>query len=244
MNSTPAFRHGTWDELIYNQVFLGNEYGLPDKLPDNTIVVDIGAHIASFSMLALHRGARRAYAFEAGLHNFKMCEANLYREIKEGRSHVFNAAVWHSQANRLPYSMSSDAKNTGGNNTWSLPEESKEYDMVRTVTLDNIVGGIDSQRFLKPGDREPSTEEYNLIIKIDAEGSEFGILYASELFSKASLIVGEYHDFILPPPESATQPEFPEYNHVELERHLQLAGYKTKFEPTAGNLGHFFAEKV
>src|SRR5215217_6544055 len=41
-------RPDTMDDAIFREVVQGNEYRLPEKIRDDDIVVDIGAHIGSF----------------------------------------------------------------------------------------------------------------------------------------------------------------------------------------------------
>ena len=43
------FRQDTWDPLIYHSVAIANEYELPECFCESDIVIDIGAHIGSFT---------------------------------------------------------------------------------------------------------------------------------------------------------------------------------------------------
>lgn len=88
----------------------GGEYGDLD-FTDKT-VVDIGAHIGAFSVLAALRGARRVLAFEASAENHAMlvvnCEPFPMVECHHG-------AVWRSDvdAGVLPQSSSPLSRQTG-----------------------------------------------------------------------------------------------------------------------------------
>jgi hypothetical protein len=66
-------REGTWDRLIFEEVIAG-EYGNLDFA--GKTVVDIGAHIGAFSVLAALRGARRVLAFEASAENHALLVSN------------------------------------------------------------------------------------------------------------------------------------------------------------------------
>jgi len=68
-----VIREGTWDKSIFDTVMQG-EYGDIDFA--GKTVVDIGAHIGGFSILAALGGARRVVAFEAGAENYALLVAN------------------------------------------------------------------------------------------------------------------------------------------------------------------------
>jgi len=162
------FRADTWDTDIYKCVAIFNEYKLPEKFEPNTIVIDIGAHIGSFSKTCINRGAETILAFEPHPENFKLCAENV------PEAQVFNLAV-HSDYSSISLPIEFPGVNTGGLAV-SEGKPSGCY-LSPTITLNEIT---------KPF-------KYISIIKLDCEGSEYSILSDFKEFSKVKEFVGEYH---------------------------------------------------
>lgn len=179
MNQSPfRFRPQTIDDVVFRHVVTENEYKVPSSLGPDDLVIDIGAHIGSFSYLCWSAGSRCIEAFEADPENASLARENL---ALPGIA-VVEKAVWRSDiaVDVLHHSgyvaMRSDGPdpvsvNTGGGCILSgngLP--------VDVVSLDEVIG-----------DREVS------LLKIDCEGSEYPILLTSSRLSQVRRIVGEYH---------------------------------------------------
>src|SRR5262245_1903822 len=64
-------RPGTWDAALVRESGVENRYGLPDRIPEGSIILDIGAHIGGFAVEAAGRGAV-VWAFEPDPENFAM----------------------------------------------------------------------------------------------------------------------------------------------------------------------------
>jgi FkbM family methyltransferase len=174
-----TFRKDTWDRQIFEAIIRG-EYGSLDFA--GKIVVDIGAHIGSFSIFAALRGARKVLAFEAGADNFEYLCRNC-RTVPSVECH--HAAVWRSDISDtvLGWKASTNAENTGGGSVLDgeivagVSISNASANSVGTISLDTIiaqVGHID-------------------LLKIDAEGSEYPILLTSRQLHRVTEIVGEYH---------------------------------------------------
>lgn len=160
-------RAGTWDEDIYQSVFSENEYMIENFA--GATVVDIGAHVGCFSVLAHNGGARSVYAFEPNEDNFKLLNQNSQGTSITARKY----AVRESSGSFCKSIQSHDMRNTGG-----CPVAASDTG-VPTISLDDIinwVGQID-------------------ILKIDCEGSEYKALLPCEKIRKVKLIAGEYHRF-------------------------------------------------
>lgn len=231
MNRHPAFRKGTWDEAIYNQVYLYNEYGLPPTLPPNTVVIDIGAHIGSFSMLAIDRGAISVAAYEANTENYLLAAHNT-QDFKIGsRVRVREQAVWHERGFRS-FWPSTLEENTGGGNVWTPPAEGG-FNKVECVTLNDAIA--DAMY------RAPVKDNCHMIVKLDCEGSEFPILLSSVnkplLTLHVNELMGEYHNFDKVPDEFAGW-GMP-FTIAHLDDYLKQLGYEGWYKPSAENLGHF-----
>jgi len=175
-----ALREWSWDRLIVDGVLRG-EYGALDVR--GKVVVDVGAHIGAFSLLAAEHGAERVLAFEPGAENFRLLAINAATcaAIEPRR-----AAVWRSDRvePRVAWRASSNARNTGGGTVLEARAiagasmvEGERHE-VATVALDAII-----ERAGRIG-----------LLKIDAEGSEYPILATSRCLDRVDAIVGEWHE--------------------------------------------------
>ena len=165
-NGVLHVRGGTYDQVIFQSVYVENEYQINNF--EDKIVVDIGAHIGSFSMLAAQSGAKKVLAFEANKGNFRLLKSNLQSTFVE----VYNLAVYDSDGSNFQSIPSYDAANTGG-----CPVGKIEKGGVLSISLDIIIsmaGFID-------------------VLKLDCEGSEYPIILGCENLKKIKAIVGEYH---------------------------------------------------
>ena len=176
------FRPNTYDESIWGDSTERNAYGLPEKLPEGSIIIDIGCHIGSFSYEAAKRGASKIYAFEASLENYKIASQNLKEYINSGVVELFHLAVWDKPDEEITLNTGEvDTLNTGGyslfKNWWSEATNEKTL----TTTLDIIL-----KDYIKLQPVE--------IIKFDCEGSEYKIFYSSRMFDQyVKRMVGETH---------------------------------------------------
>ncbi|MBW4522911.1 MAG: FkbM family methyltransferase [Scytolyngbya sp. HA4215-MV1] len=176
--SSFSLRPGTIDEVVYRAVIEHNEYRIPPLLAETDIIIDIGAHIGSFSWLCWSRGARMIEAFEADPENASYARRNLentsvvLKQMAVWRSDRPQAVLYHSgYTNMLPGGPDPVGVNTGGGNVFSTSGTPLE-----TIALDKIIG-----------DRTIS------MLKIDCEGSEYPILLTSQKLKQVRTIVGEYH---------------------------------------------------
>lgn len=178
LSASFTFRPGTIDPVVYRHVVVENEYRIPPRLEPEGLILDIGAHIGSFSHLCWSAGARRIEAFEADSANAALARQNLayaaipVREIAVWRSDRTHDTLYHSGYT----AMAADgpdpvAVNTGGGHVFAPKGRP-----VETLPLDVLIG-----------DREVS------LLKLDCEGSEFPILLTSSRLANVRRIVGEYH---------------------------------------------------
>lgn len=159
------FREHTQDVAIFQNVTRG-EYG-PLAFAGRR-VLDVGAHIGGFSVLAASSGAQQVHAFEANEANHELLSKNC-----DGLPVVCHlAAVWRSDIQeRLVWQPSLDLPNTGGGGM-AYGESNLEV-----LGLDDIL------KTYGPFD----------ILKLDCEGAEIPILLTSNNFQQIPLLVGEYH---------------------------------------------------
>lgn len=172
------FRPNTIDNVVFRHIVTENEYRIPTRLDPNSLIIDIGAHIGSFSYLCWCAGARFIEAFEADPDNADLARENL---ANTGIT-VVEKAVWRSDVDvdKLHHSGYVDmcpdgpdpvSVNTGGGHVFASSGLE-----VATISLDDVIG-----------DRKIS------LLKIDCEGSEYPILLTSKRLCQVRRIVGEYH---------------------------------------------------
>lgn len=220
-------RAHSWDRTIFGNV-IGGEYGPIDFA--GKAVVDVGAHIGSFSILAATSGARRILAYEAGAENFGLLVRNC-AALPAVECH--HAAVWRSDMREpeLEWREAANRENTGGGTVLDCesiagePAAAGPGAPVATVALDAIIeraGTVD-------------------LLKIDAEGSEYPILFTSAKLDRVGAIVGEYHEVTGLRGRSAIA-GFPEWSADRLAGHLERAGFRVSLR-RKGPLGFFRAER-
>jgi FkbM family methyltransferase len=165
MTHPKHFREHTQDVAIFQMVMRG-EYG-PIAFAGKR-VLDVGAHIGGFSVLAALSGASRVHAFEANEANHALLSKNC-----EGLRAVCHlAAVWRSDTQEsLVCKPSRDPQNTGGGGVVHGASE------LKVLGLDEIL------KTHGPFD----------VLKLDCEGAEIPILLTSKNLQQIPVIVGEYH---------------------------------------------------
>jgi FkbM family methyltransferase len=123
------------------------------------VVVDIGAHIGVFSLIAAHNGATSIYSYEPLNENFLMIKDNIYINKFNRKMHAFNMAV-SGRAGKVRLNLFGSP---AGASLTNKPFKEKEgHIMVEAVTLRGI---MDYHVFKKID-----------LLKIDAEGAEFDML--------------------------------------------------------------------
>ena len=122
------------------------------SIRDGDIVIDVGAHLGTFTRLALQHGARLVVAVEPDPVNAACFDRTFAEEIADGRVRLMKAAAWHSSGS-LQFEVGS-ASQTGH----VAGSQTDRAITVRAVTLDEMVDE------LKLGRVD--------FIKMDIEGAE------------------------------------------------------------------------
>lgn len=129
-----AFRPGTDDTVVWRNVYVGNgEYQLPTLQPGDS-VVDVGAHIGSFSRKCTDAGAK-VVAIEANAESMALCRINAPRA-----EHIHAAACGDS--GELPERIQPAPKYPSGNSGHQgaelvpLGSVLKRFPIVRLLKLD------------------------------------------------------------------------------------------------------------
>lgn len=223
-------RPETIDSWVVEQVIERNEYGLGALSPDD-LVIDVGAHIGAFSLLAHHKGSRRIEAYEPDADNYRVLNENVGALTVEARQ----LAVWRSD---VPYPcevlfIGHDGVNTGAGNT---VYGDGQCILVQAIALDTIIGS-----------------RHVAVLKIDAESAEWPILLTSQRLDRIALIVGEYHEVggsydQNQMTEALRVDGYERYLVTDLVRFLQQQGFEVTWQPyvlnttgKASNMGGFRA---
>lgn len=196
-------------------VAVENEYRLPTLRAEDTII-DIGAHIGSFSFLAYKNGSRSVYAYEIDPWHLEAATVNL-GDMQDGVA-LHHGAVVRGDDKRAPQYHYNGAWNSFGIVGTDVPSKS----------LDEIINEV-----CAPG--EPVR-----FLKIDCEGGEYPILYTCQQIERIQEIAGEYHCIDAGAPETEGLP-YP-LNDAGLGHFLQDHGFEVELV-SHGSTGNFFARR-
>lgn len=230
------------DRFIRQMVFARNEYRLPAHLSADSLVLDIGAHIGSFTEAALSRGAGHVYAVEANLENYQIAAANLCTYREQGRVQLQHQAVWRSDTNKdvlyeEPYPLleGTTLANTGGAGViWTETGRT-----VPKIGFDELVTEVTE-----------NGRKRIALMKIDCEGSEWPILLTSKCLHLIDEICGEFHEIggcydDLTPPFLIDG--YNKFTVDELSDFLERQGFQVETsrseKPASKRLGLFFAKR-
>jgi len=189
--------------LLIQDLWLNNVYNLTknDFLKTN-IVIDIGAHIGTFSVFAASKIKNAiVYSFEPEPGNFNLLLENIRLNKLEKRIQAFQVAVSsYAGEQKLFLSKMVSTRHSLFENRF-LQTSSKKFIQVRSTTIEEIF----KVNAIKTCD----------ILKIDCEGSEFDILFGTppSIFKKIKKIVIEYHDDVT------------NYTHIDLIKFFRRQGF-------------------
>lgn len=171
-------RHGTQDQEVFEDVVVSNQYKLADSFPPDSLIIDIGANIGCFAVACLLRGADAVLCFEPCPDNFRQLGNNTLPW--PGKVAAFNVAVWRSDKEEAL----SFHKGGGTAAGCCLPADpSNQANRVNSIGLTQIIDEATNH-----GERRVN------LLKIDAEYSEYPILYTCTNLHLVDEIVGETHE--------------------------------------------------
>jgi len=207
-------RTDSTDLMAFTHVWLIQEYRNDNFIiKKNDIIIDIGAHIGLFSLLASTNCTKgKILSFEPVKDNFLLFEENIKLNNKENIS-VFNNAI--SSKNEL-VKIYLDNDESGH----SLLSSGENYEQVNSKTLETI--------FVE------NNLEYCDLLKLDCEGAEYEIFenLDSKYFKKIEKIVIEYH-------LADSQPQLLE----NLIKKLELFSYSISVKPLFSDIGFLYCIK-
>lgn len=188
-------RENTVDRWVIEEAYERNEYLKDFILPfvsQDGIVVDVGAHIGCFTVLAGEKlKPKLIAAIEPDPSNFDYLLRNIHKAGCLGIVRPFRIALGKAAGNRPLYS---DDWNTGGNSFFpeKLSIEGADINALKgtdvpVTTLDMLVQELGLEK------------EQIGVLKIDAEGAEAQILEGSvKTLNRTAVVVGELHEALVP----------------------------------------------
>lgn len=239
------FREGTWDRTIWEDVADRNEYLLPRPFSADEVILDIGAHIGSFSYACLDRGVGKVIACEPCPDNFRILCHNLHGACKATDRFIpIYGAAWRNETfgSTVPMDTRSRGANTGGAGVLGRKEYQQPSEGVFPVAAIPFDALVDIALSC-------SASSQIRLVKLDCEGSEWPILFTSMRFHRIVAFCGEYH--------CIKEEDIPEnsfvngwtsggYGAEKIQKIFADNGYETVVSPSPvdGRLGKFFAWKA
>jgi FkbM family methyltransferase len=212
-----AYRNGTADEHVIQDCFGHNTIftAVPEYQPaSDHIIIDIGAHIGTFSLLASTRIPRgKVYAIEACEDTFNFLRVNV------ALNRATNISVHHLAImdRRGPVTLHYDCGNWGHSVVKRL---SRWGEQVQACSLADFI--------------EENRIEHCDFLKLNCEGAEFPILLntAPDALGKCGTLLVQYHGDLW-------QQNTPE----ELTSHLEANGFRVVVRNRTRNRGWIIATK-
>jgi FkbM family methyltransferase len=163
-------------DVIEEVMLTKNYFEKGFSIAKNSCVIDIGANIGCFSILAA-KNAKQVFAFEPEKNTYEILKLNL-KENGLNNVIVQNIAV----SDKSGDAYLNIFKNNAALNSMCRP--SKDKQIIKTISLKEV---FDNNQILECD-----------FLKIDTEGMEYAILegLSKEYYLKINKIVLEYHNFI------------------------------------------------
>jgi FkbM family methyltransferase len=221
-------RPGTIDRRLFRSVAVENEYQLPGRFPEGSVLLDVGGHVGSFSYAALRRGAGFVYCCEPNPDNLDILHHNLSPYLE--RVELIPCAVWRSDRAELRLSFDNpEPRNTGAGHV----RAGGSGPAVPALAFDDLVLTASAG-----GSRRVH------LVKLDCEGAEWPILLTSRTLHLVDGVCGEYHlrDYSEPYTVDGWGPYTPEL----LLRFFKDQGFaaRTQPHPEDPRFGLFFATRA
>jgi FkbM family methyltransferase len=167
------------DANMHREVIESNQYNLTKEELTGRSVIDVGANIGAFSLLAASLGAKKVIGIEPVTKTFNIFQSNVKRS---GLSSIIALKNVVSAEHGKYFQISNDNDNAGANSMYNVAENSE---MVRSLSLTTILKMIEGN---------------NILLKLDCEGAEYDVLLnaTQEEMDRINEIVLEIHTDLHP----------------------------------------------
>lgn len=159
---------GGYESLLVREIWIEDTYRVRPEMIRGGTVIDLGANVGVFALLAAHHGARRVIACEPNLDNYRRLVENIaLNPSLAGCVEPLNVAV-HAFTGTVCM-----------DGAWGAARVTDEGEDVRCVSLADLIAERGEVAFLK----------------VDVEGSEFAIFDAAtvEITARCRHIAMELH---------------------------------------------------
>lgn len=171
---------GTTDLEALHEVWTRDDYRLRAEHVRGKRVVDVGANVGAFTVLAAQLGAAEVHAYEPHPANAEVLRRNLATNRVDGRVTVHQAAV---TGGAHPEGLLLNGEGGGASLTMPMAGDGAEHTavVVETVQAELVLGDVH-------------------YIKLDCEGAEYGILDAvpDSVLEHTERIAMEFHGPAMP----------------------------------------------
>jgi len=215
-------RTNSLDRWVIKEMFGVNPYSKVE-IKQGDVVVDVGAHIGCYTLLASLKlkGRGKVYAYEPDPGNYDLLERNI--SINHcSIAKAYNKGIFKERRRIKLYQYARGNKLLSGNSSFSSFQPKAVYDarIVKTIEVECIT--------LEDVFNENSLERIN-VLKMDCEGAEYEILFSTseEILRRIDRICLEYHDHL-----SQT------YSHKDLIRFLSELGFKVEHHVLKTSVPH------
>lgn len=207
-------RPNTFDIRMIKEVFIHNPYHRL-KINEGDVVVDIGAHIGSFSIMAGRKtgGKGGVYAHEPVQSTFNILKRNININSLQNIIHPYSVGISDKKGTRDFYIFKKDDKSLFHSSsfypeqTGTISATASEAIEVECITLEDIF--------------ELNSIDRIDVLKMDCEGEEYNLLFgtSNKYLKRIGKMCIEYHDYLSE-----------DYNHQDLITYLQELKYDVLHE--------------
>jgi FkbM family methyltransferase len=210
-----AYRNGTADTQVIEESFDRDIFfaGVPEYRPgEEDVILDVGAHIGTFSLLASARAPRgRVFAVEASRESYNLCRINVRL------NHIRNVEVSHlALSDRVGEVRLHHADGNWGHSTVAVRGVGGE-----TVRGETLAAFMDTHDIVSCD-----------FMKMNVEGAEFPILLATppDVLRRFKVMLVLYHADL-----------YRQAGEEDLLHHLRSAGFQCDVRQRRGRRGWIVA---